>query len=1439
MKKILCLAITFLMILECFCVMVSAENQISVISAINVADGGQGVGYYDTSTSGALETTSDAVILRSGEWVLYDVSHLEEGIYTLSVTAANQYATTINIHMDSKAQFLKCNILATQGYSDYQNTTLGKIVIKKDTKNIKLSNLTSGKEMYLKSLNFEKISNKTYFTDTEILGKDTVSDVEGEGFHDENGSDFYSSSVTSGGSFILHYKDWAAYKTSDIKPGAYEVYANYSAQNDVAIEILTDNRLQIQADLASTGSYRDFAEAKIGTLHIGDADKLIVRSSKTSFYLKSLKLVYKSDSKLEKVNIINGSDIISNVDGEGFYDNQNLEINQGGVLEVSGTSAVLRKDEWVIYDISGYESGTYGIYASVSNKDGNATLVIETDNEDRLSVRSAKKASYSDYEEIYFGNIEISEKTTKLKLTNTSAPATQIRKIYIKSSPIKENLKYSQDAAGSVDIIGFDGKNTVYLTGNIKNDFYAPQEFVLYTACYSENSKLLSLSRNEIECKISETKKISIPISITDGTYVIKAFIWGVEDGCFPVFTEKVLYSGIVKHFYVDAQGGNDSNSGTKDKPFKTIEKAQEKLREENDSMTGDIYVHLSGTFEVDETLEFTQADSGKNGYSVIYDGEGKTTISGGRRIEGFTPVSGTPLYKADAGHAGFRQLYINGNRADRAKSKWLYFAKDTYKKADTTVYETDGYILSGSDFPKDFTRPYDMEFVWMPSWKNIRMPVETFTKNEDNDYVVTFPQPYFDSTEGLSLSIPYYIENAPEFLDEPGEWYHNKDTGEVFYYPYETENMQTAEVYVPKAEILLTLAGNNEEKIENITFKGVSFCYGAWERTSEKGISPNQAEYIAMPENKTDDMTSYPYEVMPAQISVDYGNNINFKDNKFSHLGSVAVSLDNKTENSDVTGNVFDDISASAVTISNPKFEVGAKVEEFCRNIEVTNNLIRRISVEYMTPAITGYYVNNTKISHNDIKDCPYTGISLGWGWGKGVINCKDNEISNNRIENVLYKLKDGGHIYTLDIMDGTVVENNYLIKSGEDKGGIYLDNATENLLIRNNVFEDCPRWLKQTYHNVNGNVAYNNYSESKYNVKNPEKNNIETEIGKQNGEWPKEAEEIISSAGLEESYKKLITEYDAFSHYRNNLTKRQRYENQPGILIPAGNVMEGGEGVAYHDSIEGPYALGITYEYNGTGLEYVMVTTQGEWTKYKFDVQKAGLYNIYLKAAATSNYPRVSIWIDDVLAVDKGKIVNTETYSVFVENNMGSVYLDEGPHTVKVEHSVSNFGFYSLRFATNDDVLVRNDGFVESIVSEITNSKGRARTIHAVNNILNKVPGQGFYDAGEEEKFETHNDLYVVLRPGDWVCYDVSELSAGFYGLSISEGTKNIDAKVTVEIDGDAVIENHDVANTTAYTLMEEQDLGEIVIPQRAESIKFKNNSAYTFYLESFTLG
>lgn len=777
----------------------------------------------------------------------------------------------------------------------------------------------------------------------------------------------------------------------------------------------------------------------------------------------------------------------------------------------------------------------------------------------------------------------------------------------------------------------------------------------------------------------------------------------------------RVLKKNKVESIYVSAQKGNDENDGTVSAPLQTIEKAQSYAREMV-KRNANVEVFLEGEFKLDKTLIFNEEDSAQSGKSVVYNGGGNASISGGKKVTGWEPVADTPLYKTTIEDIDdFRHFYVNGNRGVRARSKWLYFAKDSYIDETTTntYSDVDGFVLDKNDFPKEFKNPTDMEFVWMVSWKNIRMPVEDWFKNSDGDYVAVFPQPYFDTARpcvnqtGPELGTPFYIENAPEFLDEAGEWYFDKESKSLYYFPFEYEDLDTADCYIPVVEKLLDVSGTDAlNKVCNITFKGIEFKYGAWEQPTHKGFTIIQAEQfydLDSPLASIDAGRLYPTRLIPAQIQVNFGENINFTGNKFVHMGSVALSYNNQTTNSLIEGNIFDDLSSASVTFGDCKMEPDTPPDEFCKNIIFLNNLIRRPSVEYFSPALTAYYVQNVKITNNDIKDAPYSGISLGWGWGRGVKNNINNEISNNRIENVMYRLKDGGHIYTLDEMSGTKICGNYLVKSGEWKGGIYLDNASAYLKVYDNVFEDCEKWLKLTYENIHDNTVFNNYSETDYVVSYPKQNNLEPAIGKVNGIWPEKAQSIIAESGLSENYKRLYTYENSFENFRNPALYDFKYIAKNGIIVQGGDVKAGGEGVGYHDIIQSEFdgGIGITDEYNGTKHKYLMATCQGEWTKYNLNVEESGYYNIYLNAAARYDNVVARVEIDDVdLDIF---IVNNGSYafSSFVEHNVGTVFLAKGSHEIKVEHLVGNFGLYYLRAEKSDsDEFKRNDGFSEEII-------------------------------------------------------------------------------------------------------------------------------------------
>ena len=63
------------------------------------------------------------------------------------------------------------------------------------------------------------------------------------------------------------------------------------------------------------------------------------------------------------------------------------------------------------------------------------------------------------------------------------------------------------------------------------------------------------------------------------------------------------------------------------------------------------------------------------------------------------------------------------------------------------------------------------------------------------------WPRPMV-TTDGHNSA--FYLTNARELQDVPGEWYHDIDARKVYYYPREGEKMQEAEVIVPAVETLV-----------------------------------------------------------------------------------------------------------------------------------------------------------------------------------------------------------------------------------------------------------------------------------------------------------------------------------------------------------------------------------------------------------------------------------------------------------------------------------------------------------------------------------------------------------------------------------------------------------------------------------------------------------
>ncbi|MGL1900758.1 MAG: discoidin domain-containing protein [Fibrobacterales bacterium] len=502
---------------------------------------------------------------------------------------------------------------------------------------------------------------------------------------------------------------------------------------------------------------------------------------------------------------------------------------------------------------------------------------------------------------------------------------------------------------------------------------------------------------------------------------------------------------------YVSPQG-NDSNVGSIDAPFKTLDKTREVVRTLNRAMTDDIVVYLrGGTYVLDTTLSFDQEDGGINNFTVRYSAyeNEKPVISGGVSITGWAlHDQAKNIYRTSIGtDFDSRHLYVDGVRASRAKGG-AFPGGFTVSQHQVLLPSSDLYSGMGSWSNIEY-----IELVGYQTncWKFPRNLIESISGN-----VVTMAQPGWTMVYGQpswAANQVAWIENAYELLDQQGEFYINRTDGYIYYMPRTGENMTTSEFIIPKVEKLISLEGTTDNKIKNIHFEGIAFQYTTWLRPNgNKGFPVIQAGLLW-----TEDMG---IEKSISSISVKSGHNISFDQSIFHKLGNVGLEFDKGTHNSIVSRSVFTDISSEGIVVGDFDFDDHHQADstKVTQNIVIFNNHISNVGTEYKSnPGITVGFAAGITIHQNTLTDLPYSGISVGWGHGTHDDThtpiTKQNRITNNHISDYMKALPDGGGIYTLGQQNNSLMQGNFIQQQNKPYGYYYLDNGTAGYNISFNL--------------------------------------------------------------------------------------------------------------------------------------------------------------------------------------------------------------------------------------------------------------------------------------------------------------------------------------------------------------------------------------------------
>lgn len=373
-----------------------------------------------------------------------------------------------------------------------------------------------------------------------------------------------------------------------------------------------------------------------------------------------------------------------------------------------------------------------------------------------------------------------------------------------------------------------------------------------------------------------------------------------------------------------------------------------------------------------------------------------------------------------------------------------------------------------------------------------------------------------------------FFLGNCPAFLAEETFCY-DAETGTLCYRP---KGDMPAELAVATLEKLFVFEEMDGILLKNIDFTGVTDKY-----TCQKGFLSHQACVEKRIENKAEEAAVFARDV----------RRVNIDSCSFYEIGAHGVLMLGELAMIYIRNSRFENIAMSAVSIGNPT-RASREKRNCSFDVRVENNYLKNIAFGFPTaPAINIFRVDGVSICRNTIEHCAYSGVSLGWEWGRlryalgEMVNIRDAEISHNRVLHHMEVLRDGGAIYVVG--SNCTVENTRFFNFMHDNfayrdnvkrtvRGYYLDGSSSNWHVYDNVVSGAQRpafaqFIVEAQYTHN-NLVENTYTTEPMDAENhcPERNTIflgtktERDLATLFEKYPR-AKEIYENSGCSEDVK------------------------------------------------------------------------------------------------------------------------------------------------------------------------------------------------------------------------------------------------------------------------------------------------------------------------------
>jgi parallel beta-helix repeat protein len=464
------------------------------------------------------------------------------------------------------------------------------------------------------------------------------------------------------------------------------------------------------------------------------------------------------------------------------------------------------------------------------------------------------------------------------------------------------------------------------------------------------------------------------------------------------LFVTSIGYS---TNYYVSSSTGDDSNSGTSvSSAWRSLEKVNSFTPKPGDQILfkrGDEWV---GTITVKA--------SGTSGSPIVYGAYGtgnKPKIYGSEKITGWTLHSGN-IYKAKVNNEVI-QLFINGKRATLAR-----YPKSGYLDITTVKSSTE----FSSTYLENKPQNYYKDAIWI---------------GRTSDYYLRSVDVVYSDGQTITLSSApsgslgekkgFFLANKLEFLTQAGEWYFDASNNTVYAQMPGSDSPDNYTVRSSVKDYNVYLEKKNYVTIQDFELL----------EAKEHGIYINQSDYVTISNSRI---------INPANSGIN------------SYYWS---------DHSSITGNYIYGASSYGISVYN---NPGAVIQD-----NVIDEIGQLKNITRLPVSVWGYGIRadigDMSIMYNRITNCGYIGISFYNG---------AYDIKHNYINGACQVLDDGGGIYTYTGYDyakpgaaGSEVVGNIVFNvHGNNEGkvadhnsgsGIYLDNATHDVIVKDNLIADA----------------------------------------------------------------------------------------------------------------------------------------------------------------------------------------------------------------------------------------------------------------------------------------------------------------------------------------------------------------------------------------------